>query len=73
MKISVFGAGYVGLTTAAGLAEIGHCVCCADNDDVKLNLCSKVGRCRYLSPTSRTWFPADLCDAPPQELHAVLK
>jgi UDPglucose 6-dehydrogenase len=38
MKISVIGAGYVGLTTAACLAEIGHNVCCADNDERKLNL-----------------------------------
>lgn len=38
MKISVIGAGYVGLTTAACLAEIGHSVRCADNDEAKLNL-----------------------------------
>ena len=38
MKISVIGAGYVGLTTAACLAEIGHMVCCADSDEQKLSL-----------------------------------
>jgi len=38
MKISVIGAGYVGLTTAACLAEIGHTVCCADSDEGKLGL-----------------------------------
>jgi UDPglucose 6-dehydrogenase len=38
MKISVIGAGYVGLTTAACLAEIGHSVHCADNDEAKLNM-----------------------------------
>ena len=38
MKISVIGAGYVGLTTAACLAEIGHSVRCADNDERKLGL-----------------------------------
>jgi UDPglucose 6-dehydrogenase len=38
MKISVIGAGYVGLTTAACLAEIGHTVRCADNDEAKLGL-----------------------------------
>ncbi|MBI3475561.1 MAG: UDP-glucose/GDP-mannose dehydrogenase family protein [Acidobacteria bacterium] len=38
MKISVIGAGYVGLTTAACLAEIGHHVRCADNDESKLSL-----------------------------------
>jgi len=36
MKISVIGAGYVGLTTAACLAEIGHHVFCADSDEQKL-------------------------------------
>ncbi len=36
MQISVIGAGYVGLTTAACLAEIGHQVLCADNDLNKL-------------------------------------
>src|SRR5712692_7673436 len=38
MKISVIGAGYVGLTTAACLAEIGHTVRCADSDERKLDL-----------------------------------
>jgi len=37
MKIAVIGAGYVGLTTAACFAEIGHTVVCADNDEAKLN------------------------------------
>lgn len=36
MEISVIGAGYVGLTTAACLAEIGHRVLCADSDLGKL-------------------------------------
>jgi UDPglucose 6-dehydrogenase len=36
MKISVIGAGYVGLTTAACLAQIGHEVFCSDSDTVKL-------------------------------------
>ena len=36
MQISVIGAGYVGLTTAACLAEIGHQVLCADSDVDKL-------------------------------------
>ena len=38
MKISIVGAGYVGLTTAACLAEIGHHVLCSDNDQGKLAL-----------------------------------
>jgi UDPglucose 6-dehydrogenase len=37
MEISVIGAGYVGLTTAACLAEIGHQVFCADNDTKRLD------------------------------------
>lgn len=38
MKISVIGAGYVGLTTAACLAHIGHEVVCADIDAARLDL-----------------------------------
>src|ERR1035437_4626640 len=37
MKISVIGAGYVGLTTAACLAQIGHDVFCSESDIGKLN------------------------------------
>lgn len=36
MKISVIGAGYVGLTTAACLAQIGHNVFCGESDLEKL-------------------------------------
>lgn len=49
MKISVIGAGYVGLTTAACLAEIGHRVCCADNDERKLNLL-RTGQMPFFEP-----------------------
>lgn len=38
MRISVIGAGYVGLTTAACLAEIGHQVFCAENNAQKLKM-----------------------------------
>jgi UDPglucose 6-dehydrogenase len=38
LKISIVGAGYVGLTTAACLAEIGHDVLCSDSDQAKLTL-----------------------------------
>lgn len=49
MQISVIGAGYVGLTTAACLAEIGHHVLCADCDLEKLdNL--KGGRLPFFEP-----------------------
>ena len=36
MKLSVIGAGYVGLTTAACLAQIGHDVFCSESDINKL-------------------------------------
>jgi UDPglucose 6-dehydrogenase len=36
MRISVVGAGYVGLTTAACLAELGHEVFCSESDEKKL-------------------------------------
>jgi len=36
LKISVIGAGYVGLVTGACLAEIGHEVICTDNDAAKI-------------------------------------
>lgn len=36
MRISVIGAGYVGLTTAACLAQIGHDVFCSESDPEKL-------------------------------------
>jgi UDPglucose 6-dehydrogenase len=37
MKVSVIGAGYVGLTTAACLAQIGHDVFCSESDPDKLS------------------------------------
>ena len=38
MRISVIGAGYVGLVTGACLAELGHHVLCTDNDAEKINV-----------------------------------
>lgn len=37
MRISVIGAGYVGLVTGACLAELGHHVLCTDNDKSKID------------------------------------
>jgi len=37
INISVIGAGYVGVTTAACLAELGHSVCCIDIDEEKVD------------------------------------
>src|SRR5579864_1205979 len=49
MEISVIGAGYVGLTTAACLSEIGHHVLCADNDQSKLDKLN-AGRLPFFEP-----------------------
>ena len=38
MRISVIGAGYVGLVTGACLAELGHAVLCTDNDAAKIDV-----------------------------------
>jgi UDPglucose 6-dehydrogenase len=35
-QVAVVGTGYVGLTTGACLASLGHFVCCADVDDLKV-------------------------------------
>ncbi|MGO4109992.1 UDP-glucose dehydrogenase family protein [Paenibacillus sp. YAF4_2] len=37
MDICIIGAGYVGLTTAAVLADIGHTVFCTDRDEAKID------------------------------------
>lgn len=36
MKVSVYGAGYIGLVTAVCLADLGHEVCCCDVDEKKI-------------------------------------
>jgi UDPglucose 6-dehydrogenase len=38
MKITVVGAGYVGLTVSACFAEVGHCVLCLDIDENKISM-----------------------------------
>ena len=38
MKISIIGAGYVGLVTGVCLAELGHKVTCVDEDKIKVKL-----------------------------------
>jgi UDPglucose 6-dehydrogenase len=49
MKISVIGAGYVGLTTAACLAELGHHVFCAEADVQKLAML-RAGQLPFFEP-----------------------
>lgn len=41
MEIAIIGTGYVGLTTGACLAYIGHRVICIDNDEKKIELLNK--------------------------------
>ena len=41
MKIAIFGTGYVGLVAGACLAEVGHHVCCIDNDKRKIEQLEK--------------------------------
>lgn len=36
MKLTIIGSGYVGLTTGACFAEVGHQVVCVDNDEIKV-------------------------------------
>ena len=38
MKLSIIGTGYVGLTTGACFAEVGHEVICVDNDTSKVQM-----------------------------------
>jgi UDPglucose 6-dehydrogenase len=59
MEISVIGAGYVGLTTAACLAEIGHHVRCADNDEAKLSLL-RGGQMPFFEPHLEALVTANL-------------
>jgi UDPglucose 6-dehydrogenase/GDP-mannose 6-dehydrogenase len=41
MRVAVVGTGYVGLVTAAGLAELGHTVTCIDIDERKVSALSR--------------------------------
>ncbi len=38
MKLTIIGSGYVGLTTGACFAEVGHHVVCVDNDERKVQM-----------------------------------
>lgn len=49
MRITVIGAGYVGLVQAACLADLGHGVCCVDVDEKKISLL-RAGRAPFHEP-----------------------
>ncbi len=49
MRISVFGSGYVGLVTAAGLADMGHKVLCLDIDKARIAMLRE-GRVPFFEP-----------------------
>ncbi|RMU65118.1 UDP-glucose dehydrogenase [Pseudomonas syringae pv. syringae] len=49
MKVTVFGTGYVGLTLAACLAEVGHTVCCMDVDSERIDALRE-GICPIFEP-----------------------
>jgi UDPglucose 6-dehydrogenase len=49
MKIAMIGTGYVGLTTGACLAEVGHHVICIDIDEAKIK-CLKSGKIAIYEP-----------------------
>lgn len=53
MKISIFGAGYVGLVTAACFAENGHEVICVDSDSAKIDSLNS-GQCPIYEPELET-------------------
>src|SRR5437773_6710716 len=70
MKIGVVGAGYVGLVTAACLAELGNAVHCVENDPAKLAVLHsgdlpiyEAGLAELIAhqvASGRLWFSADL-------------
>ena len=49
MKITIVGAGYVGLVTGICLAELGHTVVCIDSNKLKIKALSK-GICQIYEP-----------------------
>ena len=49
MKIVIIGAGYVGLVTGAGLAELGHTVICIDQDSDRISQLNR-GEAPFFEP-----------------------
>ena len=56
MNIAVVGAGYVGLITAAGLAEIGHRIICVDDDQGKIEMLNCGRHALLRSRAWRSWW-----------------
>ena len=53
-RVAIIGTGYVGLTTGACFAHLGHDVICADIDEAKVERLTRA-RSRSSRPASRTW------------------
>jgi UDPglucose 6-dehydrogenase len=77
MRLTILGAGYVGLVTAAGLAARGHAVVCADTDAAKIDIL-RPGGCTVFEPElpellekSEITFTAD-CAAACADADAVM-
>src|SRR5690348_6392423 len=60
MKVSIIGTGYVGLTTGACLAYLGHDVTCLDSDESKI-ASLRAGK----SPIYEPFLPELLVEAQP--------
>lgn len=56
MKVCIIGVGYVGLTTAAVLADMGHQVTCVDKDAHKLAEL-RAGRIPFYEPGLTSLLP----------------
>ena len=66
-QIAVIGAGYVGLTTAACFASLGHDVICADIDEQRVDTA-----CKQPAELLGVAVEAGLPLEPPSDLAAVL-
>lgn len=67
MKVTVFGTGYVGLTQAVCLAQVGHSVLCMDVDAERVATLNE-GHCPIFEPglapmLEKTWLVA-ACASP---------
>ena len=68
MKIAVIGGGYVGLVMAAGLAELGHAVTCAERDSAKLRTQNKNTNLKNVFINS-TYILQTQCDQRTKDQH----